>query len=32
MSMTDELIAQELDAYLHRLSGRDVFSGAALLV
>jgi CubicO group peptidase (beta-lactamase class C family) len=31
MSMTDDLIAQELDAYLHRLSGRDVFSGAVLL-
>src|SRR5262245_51686985 len=30
-SMTDDLIAQELDAHLHRLSGRDIFSGAVLL-
>jgi CubicO group peptidase (beta-lactamase class C family) len=29
--MTDDLIAQELDAYLHELSGRDAFSGAVLL-
>jgi len=29
--MTDDLIAQELDAYLRELSGKDGFSGSVLL-